>query len=71
MLTCDSVVYEPSRSTQPLTTAVSPGNDVIVIWFPGEPSLSSSICELVDPYDPARKHPVWPGCKARSSFSTD
>ena len=49
MLRCDNVVYEPSMSTQPCTTAVSAGNDVIVIWFPGAPSLSSLISEPVDP----------------------
>jgi len=58
-------------STQPCTTAVSAGNEVIVIWLPGAPSLSSWMSELVDPYVPARRHPVWPGWRAWSSLPTE
>src|ERR1700759_1578742 len=58
-------------STQPCTTAVSAGNDVIVIWLPGAPSLSSLISEPVDPYEPARRHPVCPGWRASSSLPRD
>ena len=36
-------------STQPRTVAVSPGNEVIVMWLSAEPSLASSMCELVEP----------------------